>query len=127
MTKLESLLEDLEKGISRLEEITRQEKSMMVRDAAIQRFEFTFELAWKSLKAYLEEYHNTRGYSPKQCFREAYNKEILEYDEYWLKIADLRNLIAHSYKEEAAEEIYEQIPQILKYFQYLLKEMKRTE
>jgi nucleotidyltransferase substrate binding protein (TIGR01987 family) len=124
MTKLESLLEDLEKGISRMEEITREEKSMMVRDAAIQRFEFTFELAWKSLKAYLEEHHNTRGYSPKQCFREAYNKEILEYDEYWLKIADLRNLIAHSYKEEVAEEIYEEIPQILKYFRYLLEKLK---
>jgi nucleotidyltransferase substrate binding protein (TIGR01987 family) len=55
MTKLEALKNQYQKAVKRLDEILKEEKSDIVRDSAIKRFEFTFDLSWKLLKTYLEE------------------------------------------------------------------------
>ena len=53
--KLRNLLRLLDTALMRLEGALAQPVNEFVRDSAIQRFEFTFELFWKSLKAYAEE------------------------------------------------------------------------
>jgi len=55
MSQRRIFIEKLTKAIERLEEVLKLEKNAVVRDSAIQRFEFTFDLAWKTLKLYLEE------------------------------------------------------------------------
>ena len=50
--KLRNLLRLLDTALTRLEGALAQPVNEFVRDSAIQRFEFTFELFWKSLKAY---------------------------------------------------------------------------
>ena len=53
--KLRNLLRVLDAALTRLEGALAQPVNEFVRDSAIQRFEFTFELFWKSLKGYAEE------------------------------------------------------------------------
>jgi len=120
MSKLDALKKQFQKALSRLEEILEHEKSEIVRDASIQRFEFTFDLAWKVIKAILEEEKGVVCTSPKECFKEAYRNKMLEYDNFWLKMTDLRNKTTHFYKEETAEDVYEMIPQMVEYFRKLL-------
>lgn len=126
MTKLESLLDDFGNAINRLNEVLEMEKNEVIRDSAIQRFEFNFELAWKIIKAFLEEQHNIRCVSPKNCFREAFSKKVIEYSDFWIKMADLRNDTVHTYKEEIAENIYANLPNALRHFKILLLTIKEN-
>ena len=95
------------------------EKNAVVRDSAIQRFEFTLDLAWKTVKAYLEEQKGIVCRSPKECLRQAFRQDLIEYDDFWLAMVDLRNETAHIYKEETAEAVYQKLPQCLGKFQGL--------
>ena len=45
---------DVRASADRLAEAVAQPESELIRDATIQRFEFTFEVVWKTLKLYLE-------------------------------------------------------------------------
>lgn len=119
MTKFQSLFEDFESALLRLEEVLKEKKTDYIRDAAIKRFEIVFDLAWKTLKAFLEQKHNISCVSPKTCFREAHRVGLIEYDVEWLKLADYRNYTAHTYREELAERVYQELPAALALFQKL--------
>ena len=124
MTKLEALKIQYQRAFSRFREILEKEKNEVTRDSAIKRFEFTFDLAWKTIKAFLEEYHNAQCTSPKTCFREAFHQRLIDYDEAWLKLADWRNEVVHIYKEKLADNLYKKLPTALKYFQILIEQIK---
>lgn len=124
MTKLDSIREDFENSVNRLEDVLNQKKNEFIRDSAIQRFEVAFEMAWKLLKAFLDEKKGIICRSPKDCLKEAYKLKIIEFSEFWLKMADLRNETAHTYKEAVAEKVYSQLPEALKYLKILLVKIK---
>lgn len=124
MSKLEANLSQFKKAINRLEDVLKQEKNEFMRDSAIQRFEFTFDLVWKTIKTYLEENKGVICKSPKGCFKDAYEQGIIEYDEFWMEMTDARNRTVHTYEEIIAEEIYDLLPKTLKYFQDLLDKLK---
>ena len=121
MTKLDVLKKQYQKAVKRFEEILAKEKNDIVRDSAIKRFEFTFDLSWKLIKAFLEEEKGIKCTSPKECFREAYRQGLIDYDEFWLKMTDWRNETVHTYGEKFADAFYEKLPETLKRFK-LLKE-----
>lgn len=123
MSKFEATIEEFREALGEFEEVLKVEKNDIVRDSAIKRFELTFELAWKSAKAFLEEYRNTRCASPQTCFRELFNQGLVEYDETWIEMAKWRNEAVHTYKEELAEELYAKLPQTLPYFRMLLERL----
>ncbi|MDR3602295.1 MAG: nucleotidyltransferase substrate binding protein [Desulfosporosinus sp.] len=77
----------------------------LLRDGVIQRFEFTFELAWKTLKAVFEDEGLIGLNSPKTVLREAFAAELLKEDELWLAMLKDRNSTAHIYNEQLAIEI----------------------
>ncbi len=117
-------LEQFGKALRRLEEVlSLQEKNEIVRDSAIQRFEFTFDLAWKTLKLYLEEAEGLECRSPKGCLRLAFSVGLIDNDPYWLQICDYRNLTSRTYDEELADKIYKELPKVLEYFKRLYKVM----
>lgn len=122
---MESLINQLSRAAERLGDALNQEKNEFIRDSAIQRFEFTLDLAWKTIKAILETDKGIVCTSPKECVREAYKQKIIEYDEFWLKMIDLRNEAAHIYSEKKSEEIYNVLPQALEKFHELLNALKR--
>ena len=121
MSKLDAITKQYEKALQRFEDVLAQDKNEYIRDSAIKRFEFTFDLSWKLIKAFLEEEKGIICASPKGCFREAYQQGLLQYDEYWIEMTDMRNKPSHTYREETAEEIYSQLPVTRDHFQTLLK------
>jgi len=124
MTKFESLFEDYQKSVQRLNEALQKPKDEFIRDSAIQRFEIVFELAWKTVKAFVEIYHNARCVSPQTCFKEAFRLGVIEYDDAWIELAKNRNLTVHTYKEELAEKLYAELPSALQKFQDLEKAIR---
>lgn len=125
MTKFESVHADFRKALERFEEVLKEEKTEIVRDSAIKRFELVFDLSWKTVKAYLEEFHNAACFSPQSCFREAFGKGLIEYDEHWIVIAKIRNRSVHTYSEPLADEIYKELPEVLVYLQKLSSSIEK--
>jgi nucleotidyltransferase substrate binding protein (TIGR01987 family) len=108
MKKLEELIKNLKKANERLREATEAEPTRMNKDATIQRFEFTFELAWKTMQECLKS-HGIDCKSPRNSIREAGRLDLVEGVEgveKWFDFLDNRNLISHSYNEELADKIY---------------------
>jgi len=95
-----------------LNEVLKEDFSSVVRDAAIQRFEYTFETTWKVLKVYLKEREGIIANSPKSVFREALSVGILDanHTELALEMTDDRNLTSHTYLEQVAQQIFEKLP-----------------
>ena len=91
---------------TRLGEALAQPEDDLVRDALIQRFEFTFELGWKAMQAYLHALGTSVG-APRQAIRECVAVGLLDAPgaEAWLAMLDARNLTSHTYREEMAVEI----------------------
>ena len=112
------LLEDFKKTIARLEEAMSLEKTGIVRDSAIKRFELCFDLAWKCIKSYARR-EGIECNSPRSCLKVAFQLNLISYDENWLKMLDDRNLAVHIYREEYAEELYSR----LSLYEGLLKEL----
>ncbi len=69
----------------------------------IQCFEYTFELAWKTMKDYLEQ----EGYevkSPRSAIQTAFQIQLITDGHVWIDALNKRNLMAHTYDEEVAKE-----------------------
>ncbi len=100
-----------EKALLKLEEITVLSETEIIRNATIQRFEFTFELGWKALRTYLSEVHGIVCNSPKKCFREGLTLDLYDatVTEQLLLMVDDRNETTHTYNENTAQKIYENI------------------
>lgn len=103
--KLHNLLRLLATALTRLEGALAQPVNEFVRDSAIQRFEFTFELFWKSLKAYAEE-SGVEAYSPRDSVRTAFQLGVIQEHSDWFRMLEDRNLTSHTYNEATAETIY---------------------
>ncbi len=119
MGKLDAKFEQFKQAMEKLRSVLEKEKNEYMRDSAIKRFEICFDLSWKLIKAFLEEKKGVICASPKTCFREAYNNDLLNYDEFWLEITDLRNELSHIYRETAADNAYAKMPKILEYLEAL--------
>ena len=113
----------MENAIGRLSDVLKQEKNEYIRDSAIQRFEFTFELVWKTLKAYLRE-QGILVATPRESLKGAYKAGLIRDDENWLETIRLRNLASHTYDEATAEQFYVALPAILILYEDLLRELK---
>lgn len=105
-------------SLRRLEEALKKRRTVANRDSAIQRFEFTFELAWKSLQDAIRAQGNMCR-SPKECLKEAFRLGLTRDDARWLRMLDDRNRTVHTYDEETAEKVYRHLPRYLRLFQDL--------
>jgi len=120
MSKRRSLRVDFDRATARLEEALALPKNDIVRDSAIQRFEISFELCWKFLKAYLEEEHNMSCTSPRTCFRAAFRNRVIKDDPFWIDLTVLRNYTVHTYNEQLADYVYSRLPEAVNRFRALL-------
>ncbi|MEK7203167.1 MAG: HI0074 family nucleotidyltransferase substrate-binding subunit [Patescibacteria group bacterium] len=122
MTKLQNLIKDLKKANQRLKEAAMTKPTQMNKDATIQRFEFTFELAWKTMQEYIRD----QGFdckSPKNCIREGAKLDLIDSPEKWFEFLNHRNLIAHTYNEKIANTIYRRALKFPKEIDNFLKEI----
>lgn len=94
-----------------LAELAENPKSTVIRDGVIQRFEFTFELAWKSLRDYMEDQGaDMNGITfSKQVFKAAYAAEIINDDQLWIAMLTSRNVTSHVYDDTQAAQVVSDI------------------
>ena len=84
------LREALENGPSAL--------SALEKEGVIQRFEYTFELAWKTIKDFLEAGGlDISPITPRQVIKEAFAAKVLADGQAWIDMLDHRNLLSHTY------------------------------
>lgn len=97
--------ENYEKAFMQLEKtINIKKPSEAERAGLIQFFEVAFELAWKTLKDYLESV----GYitqSPREAIKQAFQSQLITGGQAWLEALDNRNLTVHTYDEKTAQKI----------------------
>jgi len=112
MEKLTLRLDAAARALSTLEAILNESFTVIVRDAAIQRFEYTFESVWKLVKFYLYEMEGVVCNSPKSCWRELLTIGLADETEVaqLLAMTDDRNLTSHTYVESVAQAIYQKLP-----------------
>lgn len=81
-----------------LEENDIDDLSNLEQEGIIQRFEYTYELAWKTLKDYLE-YNgvNITEITARSVFKEAYSSGIIKNSEIFIDMMFSRNLLSHTY------------------------------
>lgn len=119
--------QNYEKAITRLNEGIEQfdKTDTLQRDGLIQRFEFTFELAWKTLKAIFEDEGLIGLNSPKTVLREAFSSDLIQDEDKWLSMLNDRNSSTHIYSEELAIEICNNITsKYIKVFEALMEQIQ---
>ena len=106
--KIKYKLGKLKKALDSLIKALAEKESEIVRDATIQRFEYTSELFWKAFKVILEAQAKEVA-TPKQALSAAYQSGWIEDEKLWLSIMTDRNICSHVYDEDRVKEIYVRI------------------
>jgi nucleotidyltransferase substrate binding protein (TIGR01987 family) len=84
--------------------------SQLEKEGIIQRFEYTFELAWKVLKDKMENDGIILDQiSPKAVVRQAYAAKYIQNPEIWFNMIGDRNLMSHTYDFAKFEDIIQSI------------------
>ena len=103
------------------------ELSTLEKEGLVQRFEYTFELSWKTLKDFLES-KGVATQFPREAIKEAFASGVLAGGEAWIDMLDNRNLMSHTYQEDVFREVVDKIhriyfPAITQLVEYLEKEL----
>lgn len=106
-SSLKNSILSLEKAIKRSQKDPKDEE---VRDAVIQRFEYTFELSWKMLRRKLKsDYPSSleiEALDYKDLIREGAKNGYIEDPQSWFEYRNARNKTSHNYQESVAKEVY---------------------
>jgi nucleotidyltransferase substrate binding protein (TIGR01987 family) len=121
---LDSKLTAFEQALKTFKEALLDNPSELERDGAIQRFEYCFDLAWKTLKRHLEK----RGFldlnSPRSVFTAAFTDGIIENEDIWSTIILRRNASVHTYNQKLAETLFSELPVYYDAMYLLLQRLK---
>lgn len=89
---------------SALDQKSLNEFSDLEKEGIIQRFEYTYELAWKTLKDYLEYTGITlEQITPRNVIKQAYAANIIKDGQAWIEMLEHRNLMSHTYNQKTFE------------------------
>ncbi len=107
LTSLKKALASLKRAVDRSVRFPEDEE---VRDAVIQRFEYSYELSWKMLKRSLKlaapSSEEIERMSFKELIREAAMKGLVDNPEKWFEFREQRNITSHLYDELKANSVY---------------------
>ena len=104
-TRWQQRFDNLKKAYRLLEEAAgRQSLSDLEAEGMIQRFEYTFELAWKTLKDLLSS-EGVDASFPREVIKESFQHEVISHGDTWMEMLERRNQAAHAYNEDQFREI----------------------
>lgn len=107
LTALRGALASLQKALARWHDSHEQDEEL--RDACIQRFEYTFELSWKMLKRRLEielpDGQSVDAMSYRELIRAGAERGWLSDASAWMLFRDKRNATSHTYNANTAAEV----------------------
>ena len=83
----------------------QRQLSKLEEQGLIQAFEYTHELAWNTLKDFLENRGVQNIYGSRDTTREAFKAGLIENGETWMEMIDSRNQTTHTYNQETTAKI----------------------
>ena len=104
--------------------------SLLEKEGIIQRFEYTLELAWKTLKDKMQfDGLLIDQISPKMVIKKAYHYQYIDEIDLWLAMINDRNILSHTYNEKVVEQIIpvikeQYIPLLDRLYETLLKDVE---
>lgn len=112
MARLTQRIEVARRALGTLDELAGQTANKILRDASIQRFEYSFEALWKAAQSALVDRFGVQANSPKPVIRACFENGLLTEAETRLALTmvDHRNLTSHTYNEALADEIFGALP-----------------
>lgn len=128
----EQRFSNFKKALKKLSEVVEDNKhtfpdslSQLEKEGLIQRFEYTFELAWKTFQDLLKSkgYNDITG--PNPVIEQAFSDGYISDGEGWRKMKKARDQTSHIYDEQVADEIAAQI--IENYYDLLRDAKERLE
>jgi len=124
--KAELILPDFDRGLKRFEDAMNLDPVDDIhRAGCIQYFEFTFDLAWKSIQAVATHYGLEPIKSPRVAFKTAFSQGWITKQEPWLRMLEARNRMSHVYNADEALTVYETLPDFTVPFRQLYLELRR--
>jgi len=79
--------------------------TMLEKEGTIQRFEYSMELAWKTIKDYLEEGGIAfPQITPRQVLKDAYAAKVISDGQVWIDMVNHRNLLSHTYDSQVFDD-----------------------
>lgn len=105
--------------------IQKGELNELEKQGLIQAFEYTYELAWNTIKDYFDSQGETGLYGSRDAFRLAFKRGLIEDGETWMDMITSRTLSTHTYNETLAEKIADEI--INRYFPAFLTLQSKME
>ena len=127
MERLKARLAMAQRALGTFEELAGLASPTRVeRDAAIQRFEYTFEACWKAAQRYLLVVEGLSVGAPKGCVRACREVGLLADAQavLGLEMVDDRNLTVHTYNEAVAEQIFRNLDRYAKLLAHWLSAME---
>lgn len=90
-----------------------QDFSQLEQEGLIQRFEFCFELGWKTLKDYLiYQGIEIDPVTPRQTIKQAFAAQVIISGQTWIEMLEKRNLLSHTYNRTIFESSLQDIQKI---------------
>ena len=129
--KINQSLSNLEAALQRLQEaLDDPQANSLAIDGAIQRFEFTLELYWKTLKRILA-FEGIETHTPRETLKQAYQAHWLADETLWLQMLNDRNQTSRLYNEAMARQIYDRLaaylPEMQRTFDYLKQQFSQRQ
>jgi nucleotidyltransferase substrate binding protein (TIGR01987 family) len=103
--------------------ISKGELSELEEQGLIKAFEYTYELAWVTLKDFLEYQGHAGIYGSRDAIRKAFELNLVQDGQGWMDMLESRNKTSHTYNQETADEICQAVQ--TRYFQ-LLQRLEET-
>jgi nucleotidyltransferase substrate binding protein (TIGR01987 family) len=126
LTSMDGALASLRRALARWQATNSQDEEL--RDACIQRFEYTFELSWKMLKRRLEldlpDGHSVDAMSFRDLIRIGAERGLVGDVDAWMIFRDKRNITSHTYNAAKAAEVATSIPSFAQHANELLANLQ---
>jgi len=89
----------------------KRQLSRIEEQGLIQAFEFTFELAWSTIKDFYKNQGETGVQGSRDAFRMAFNRGLISDGEAWMDMIQSRVLTSHTYNEATAKKVVDDVLQ----------------
>lgn len=119
-------LDNYSKALRQLSKfIEKGELNELEQQGLIQSFEYTYELAWNTIKDLFEAQGESGILGSRDAFRLAFKRGLIENGETWMEMIKSRVLTSHTYNEEVAEAIAQSI--VTLYYDEFIRLQQRLE